>query len=535
MVKDLTFVFRHLGRNMLLSGINVLGLSIGISACLVIFLIASYELSYDRFQPDRDRIYRVYTSFSGVFNGKNNGISTGAAAHIHEKFTGLAAVANFHLFPGSVKVPDQSGIVSDFGPYSGIIVAGPEYFEIFSYYEWVIGNPTQSLRDPFTVVITENRAKTYFGDLDVSAVIGKEIHYQDSLVVTVSGVVKDITRRTDLDFTDFISISTIEKSWLRKSMPLNDWQSTNSGSQLFIKLAPGIARERIEDQLQVLSTIYDEHTTNPEWKTTPKLQALADLHFDTGLGIFDGSRTPPPRSALQVLVLVALLLLVIAAINFINLETAQASRHAKEVGIRKVLGSSRGKLVGRFLLQSFILSLFSVFVSVAWVELALQYFPEYIPEGLIFDIADPLVFGFLFSCALVVTLLAGLYPAVVLSSYQPTLALKNLAHRNSSTSRSSFIRKSLTVFQFSISQVLIIGTIATGLQLDYMLNKDLGFSSGDVITVRTPPDETGKIETFKNELARIPEIEVLSIHGSPPISGGVASRILTFDNGKEVL
>lgn len=532
-LKDATFAFRKLRRNMLLSSISVLGLSIGISACMVMFLVASYELSFERFNPERDRVYRIYTTFSGVFTGTNNGLSTGAATYVKDHFTGLDAVTNFHTFAARVKIQDGQG-AKELGHNSTIAIVDPAYFQVFAYYQWVAGDAEGSLAEPFKVVITESKARTYFGGVDLMSVIGKEVHYDDSLVVTVSGVVRDIKSRTDLDFTDFISHSTIEKSWLKDNIQVNSWNSTNSSSQLFVKLASGTHQEKIESQLPALSKIYQEHTTNPDWKTFPKLQPLSELHFGTGIGIFNHSRSVPPKSTLQVLVMVAILLLVIASINFINLETAQASRHAKEVGVRKALGSSRSRLVIRFLWGSFILTTVSVILSVGLVVLSLQYFSEYIPSGVAFDLTDPTIVIFLVSCMVVVTLLAGLYPAVVLSSYQPALALKNLNHANSATSRSAFIRKTLTVFQFSVSQVLIIGTIAMGWQLEYMLNKELGFRTDSIVMVSTPwQEKPEKAGIFKNELAQIPEVTLFT-QGSPPIASGMMSTTLAFDNGKEL-
>lgn len=535
--KNLAFAFRNLRRNKLLAFINVLGLTIGVTACLVIFLIANYEMSFDKFQPDKDRIYRIYSTFSGVYTGVNRGVPTAVPVAVRDNFAGVESVTNFITFGSKVTVPDGSSGTKDFGDNENVVIADPDYFMVFSYYQWIAGNPKQSLTEPFKVVITESRVKTYFGNIKPLEVIGREIHYRDSLIVTVSGVVKDITERTDLDFTDFISFSTIEKSWLAEDVvQLNSWNSTNSSSQLFIKLTSGTTVDKIEAQIPHLSEIFKEKDKEGQWSNTPKLQSIKDLHFNTNVGIFDNTRPVAEKSTLQILIVIAVLLLIIASINFINLETAQASRRAKEVGVRKVLGSSRTKLVGQFLLESFILCFFSVVLSLGLAFLSLRYFSEFIPQGLVFDITNPAIVIFLVSCIIVVSLLAGLYPAFVLSSYQPALALKNLAHSNTATSRSAFIRKGLTIFQFSFSQILIIGTIAIGLQLDYMLNKDLGFNTDAIVYIRTP--WWGKKEkrlTFQNELAQIPEIEAVSMHSSPPSSGGSSSTTMSFEKGKEKL
>jgi putative ABC transport system permease protein len=534
--KDIVFAFRNLWRNKLIAGINVLGLTIGISACLVIFLIANYELGFDKFHADRDRIFRVYSHFSGSFTANNRGVPTGFAAAIKDEFTGIDAVCNFQTFGANVQVPDGKAGKKYFEQYGKIILTAPVYFTIFDHYEWLEGSPDRSLGAPRQVVLTASRAKIYFGDLPFEQVIGREINYRDSLAVTVSGIVRDVEERTDFDFTDFISINTVENSWLKKNIRLDDWNSTNSSSQLFIKASAGTPRSKLEEQISLLANRYAEKNKDAAWRITPQLQPLDELHFNTELGIFDNSRSVVEKSTLQVLIAIALLLLVIASINFINLETAQASRRAKEVGVRKVLGSSRKKLIAQFLLESFILTFLAVISSLALAWVAIRYFKDFIPPGLTLRINEPFVIIFLVACLFTVTFLAGLYPAFVLSSCQPALALKNLASFSRNATRSSFIRKGLTVFQFSFSQILIIATLAIGLQINFMLNKDLGFSSDAIVYFDTPWwEDSGKRFALKNELEQIPEIKTLSLHNDPPSSNGWSSSTFEYDNGKEIV
>jgi putative ABC transport system permease protein len=455
---------------------------------------------------------------------------------MREQFTGIEALTNFHTFSAQVEVPDANGNRKKLRSYARIIIADPEYFEVFSYHQWIAGNPREALSEPFRVVISESRARTYFGNIDPRAAIGKAIHYQDSLVVTVSGVVKDVQERTDFDFTDYVSASTIESSWLKEHIQLDNWQNLSSSCQLFLKLSPGTSKTKIEAQLPKLAAAYKEHNNNdPNWSIEPRLQPLADVHFNSELRIFNHSRSVVEKSTLQLLLAVAGLLLVIAAINFINLETAQGSRRAKEVGVRKLLGSSRPKLVRRFLSESFILCILAALLSLVLAEFSFQYFSGFMPEGFEYEFTDPLILLFLISCVLVLTFLAGLYPAFVLSSYQPALALKNLTHSNRTASRSAFIRKGLTIFQFSFSQVLIIGTIVIVGQVEFMLDKDLGFNPDAIVYVYLPRDVQAERQmALKNELQQHPEIEAITLHGDPPLTGGYASGIMTFHNGEDV-
>lgn len=537
MLKDLSLALRNIRRNKVLTAINVLGLSIGISACLAIFLIASYELGFDKFQPDKDRIYRIYSEFSGQFKGSNRGVPTAVPVAIRDHLTGIESLTNFHnFFDCHVKIPVKNSPPKDFGKYKKVIITAPDYFEVFNYYEWIVGNPKQSLSQPFNVVISESRAMMYFGVADPMSVIGKEIVYQDSLLVTVSGVVKDIRERTDLDFTDFISLSTVERSWLKDNIELNSWNNVSSSSQLFVKLAAGTPPEKIENELLRLPEILVAPNEKwDDWRPAARMQPFDELHFNSKLGVFDSSRTVMDQSTIYILIGVAALLLFTGIINFINLQTAQASVHAKEVGIRKLMGSSRTKLISRFLSQSLILCALAVILSVPSVKLFFNYFPDYIPEGLQFHLADPAIILFLVSCIIAVTFLAGLYPAFVMSSYQPALALKNLAHANTGSSRSSFIRKSLTLSQFSFSQIFLAGALVIALQLNYMVNKDLGFDPNAVLYVNTYEINKDMRQMFANALDQIPEIEAFGAHSSPPVSGARFFNSYKYDNGKDIL
>ncbi len=534
--KDLAFAIRNIRRHKTLAAINILGLSIGISACLIVFIIVGYEMSFDRFQPEKNRIFRVYSSFSGVMSGSSSGVPTAFPVVMRETFTGIESLTNFHTIPSQVEVPRDGMPAKKFGNYNKIAIADPEYFEVFNYYEWLAGSPKESLGEPFQVVITKSRGKAYFGDIDPLSMIGKEIRYMDSLAVTVSGIVEDVDERTDLDFTDFISFNTIEKSWLQKPIRLNSWQNTNSICQLFIKVSGGTSREQIEAQFPALTEGYKTHNQGAQWILTPKLQPLSDLHFNTGLRVFNHSRSVVEKSTLQMLLVVAGFLLTVAVINFVNLETAQASRRAKEVGIRKVMGSSRRRLIFRFISESFILCLVAAALSIVWAGLAFRYFTYYIPAGLSFDVLDPTVLIFLVSCVLVVTLFAGLYPAFVLSSHQPALALKNLASSTAATTRSAFIRKGLTIFQFSSAQVFIVATMVIVGQLEFMLDKDLGFSANAVVFVGTPyPANPDRLTSLKNELQTYTEVQAVTLHGNPPLTPGYATGIMNFDHGKETI
>ena len=531
MLRNLIIIgWRNLVRNKLHSVINVLGLSIGISACLVIFLIVRFELSFNKEFQGYERIYRIHSSFSGVFSGINRGIPTAVAPTLEDQFTGIESVAPFHLFSGTVNIPSAKEI-KDLGRQNGVVVANPNFFDVFTNYEWIAGSP-QSLEKPFQTVITISQAQLYFGTTDPENILGKEIIFRDSLHTIVAGIVKDLPFNTDVDFKNFISFSTIEKSWLKESIQLNDWSSVNSSSQLFIKLDKGTGIEKIQSQIPLLSKLYKE---NSDWDVDNKfnLQPLSDLHYNADTGIFDYSRSPAHLPTLSALILVALMLIVIGSINFINLETAQALRRAKEVGVRKVLGSTQGRLVLQFLAESFIITSLAVLLALPLAELALNYFEEFVPKGVHLNLTA--IAPFMLALIIVVSFMAGLYPAFALSSYLPAVALKNQAAISGRHLGSAFLRKSLIVFQFTFAQVLVIATLIVGWQINYLLTKDLGFNKDAIIYFNSPWFENHeKTALLKNELENIAGITKISLSDSPPSSPGWSTSTISYKAKEEM-
>jgi putative ABC transport system permease protein len=518
---------RTIIKNPLFSFVKISGLTVGVCGCLVIFLVARFELSFDKFQPDGDRIYRIYTEFSGVFKGFNKGVPDALPFAVQHDFTGIEAVNAFHTYSTNVEVRSSGGDVKKFDEQSDLVMANPDFFQFFNYYQWVAGN-AQNLNAPLKVVLTESKAKKYFGVDDAANAMGRQIIYNDSIELTVVGIVKDISQNTDIDFQDFISFSTIEKSWLKRDYAPDDWGSTNSSSQCFIKLSEGTELAKVENQLPILVEKYKTSQKNSVWTVAFKLQPLADLHYNSEIGIFDNGRNAANLSIIRTLILAALLLLIIAAINFINLETAQAVKRSKEVGLRKTMGGTKSDLVKHFLLESTILSTIAMVMALPLTEFALQFFSEYLPQGVALNLTDPFTVLFLLITIINVSLLSGLYPAFVLSSYQPTEALKNQLAIGK-TSGSAWIRKVLTIFQFSFSQTLIVGALIVSWQIKFMMDKDLGFDKDAIITFSSPWwADDNRPEVLENELARLPEIVALSRSNATPAINGTTSTTLTL-------
>jgi putative ABC transport system permease protein len=383
---------RNLLRHKLHTAINVLGLAIGISACLTIFLLVNYEQNFDTFHPGKERIYRVYSQYSGLFDATNSGIAFPVPAAIRKECTGVEAVGHFLTLNNlDITIENKKQASKVFEEQKQVIAAEPDFFKVFESYTWLEGTPEGALTEPFKVVLTESRAKFYFGNIEPKEAIGREIAYNDSLRVTVSGIVADLKKQTDFTFTDFISFASVPQSWLKNDLGgeegMKEWGSTTSASQVFIKLEKEVPTERMIKQFNQLITTYQKDK-DPKLKLEYKLQPLADLRYST-IGIFNDSRAAAHRPTLNGLMLVAGLLLLIAAINFVNLATAQAVQRSKEVGVRKVLGGTRGVLVLQFLGETLVVTTVAVLLSILLAQGTIRFFHEFLPEGLHFNPIEP--------------------------------------------------------------------------------------------------------------------------------------------------
>jgi predicted permease len=529
--------YRNLWRHKLHTAINVIGLAIGISACLVIFLLVHFEQSFDRFHPDKERIYRITTKYSGLFSATNSGVAFPIAEAARKECTGVETAGHFITLSNlDVRIEGKNEPRKLLEEQNWVAAVEPEYFQVFKSYQWLAGNPEIALREPFKVVLTESRAKTYFGNVSPDQAIGREIVYNDSLRVAVWGIVADFKEESDLKFTDFISASTIPLSWIKNDCGglegMKEWGSTSSSSQAFVKLSPGTKPQAIVKQLEQLLK-KNSKESDPNMKITYPMQPLSELRYST-VGVFNESAEAAHRPTLNALLLVALLLLVIACINFVNLTTAQAVQRSKEVGVRKVLGGTRSVLVFQFLGETLVVTSIAMLLSIVLAQGAVYFFKEFLPEGLVFNPISPAMLLFIGGTVLVVSLLAGLYPAFVLSAFQPVAALKNQFFTKGTGSSVEWLRKGLIVFQFTFSLALIAGTIIIGRQIQFMQNQDMGFNSDAIVHFSLPyasaPD---KKLILKNELAQLSSVRGISLNASPPASSNVSTTIFKCKNGTD--
>lgn len=532
---NILIAWRSLLRNKLQTSINILGLAIGIAGCLTVFLLAKYELSFNKDIVDGDRIYRVYTKYNGQFSGVNPGVPTGAIALSPTVLQDAEIICPLHTFTSNIKVPNENNqdISKKFKKQEDLVFTHPNYFDLIQNYEWVTGSPRASLSKPNQVVLTEKKVKLYFGLQNTFEAVGREIIYLDSVRMTVSGVLKNPDFQSDFYFNEFLSAATITGSSLEEQFEPNLWNSTSSSNQLFVKSIEGTSSKTLSQQLTPLNKRLNETKDEVEAKNEFKLQPLSDLHFNADIGIFDSSRSPASKSTLKGLMLLAALLLLIAAVNFINLATVQATRRAKETGVRKIIGASRTQLSYQFLTETALIAVLALPVAIVLSDLSLRYFSEFLPPELAINVGSPENLLFLVITVFVVTFLAGLYPSFVQSSFQPAFALKQ-SGGNFLSKQSSGLRKGLIVFQFVLAQAFIIGALIMGQQLNYVLHKDLGFDKDAVVYFYTPwGAEASKRLIFQQKLEQLPVVKATALQNKSPLERGYQTTVIEIEKNGE--
>ena len=525
--------FRSLWKHKLFTLINVIGLSIGISAALVIYLIVHFDFTFDKFHKDGGRIYRVVSYFNYLGEkGYNGGVCGPLGGAVRSQVTGIEVTAPFYLLSlPNVYIPGKNSVPVKFKDQDNVILADQQYFKVFDY-KWLAGSSASALSAPNQVVLTSDQAKKYFPKLSYSQMIGQIVIY-DTIKTAVTGIVQTIKENTDLTFNDFISYSTNAANLtIKNQLQLTNWGGTTSQSQLFVKLSPKTNVPNVERQMTaLLSKNFKEEKGNSGGYS---LQPLNDLHFNENYGAFGGRQAS--KKTLFGLLAIAAFLLILGCINFVNLTTAQATQRAKEIGIRKTMGSSRKQLIIQFLSETLFITIIAVIISIGLTPLILHFFADFIPAGIKFNFfIQPSIIIFLIMLTLVVSLLAGFYPAILLSGYKPVTVLKNQTASNSSKTRNAYLRKSLTVTQFVIAQFFIMATLLVSKQIYYAIHKDMGFKKDAILIINTPwkNRNLNHRDVFLNKLQAIPQIEMISVGGNtPPSSNNTNSTEATYKDGK---
>ncbi len=479
----------------------------------------------------------IDAKFGGV-DGHSAAVQAPLANAIQTEVTGVELTVPVMQFQGDatakVTISKATNQRVVFKKQPDIVFANPQYFYLLPF-KWIAGTPNTSLKNPFNVVLTESRAHEYFPSLPANDIIGKQINYNDDITVTVSGIVKDLNKQTAFNVVEFISYATIAQTHLQDQFMMNVWNDWMAYSQLYIKLSAGSKAPQIESQLKTLLAKYDKDANKDAANTTRfHLQPLNDVHFNN-LYYSVGGRTAN-LSTLYSLLAIAAFLLLLGCINFINLTTANATQRAKEIGIRKTMGSSKGQLVFQFLGETFFITLIATIISICLTPLLFNVFKDFIPPGLSFGfVQQPFVFLFLFVITIFVSFISGIYPAIILSGYVPAIVLKNQSFASKGETRHAWIRKALTVSQFVVAQFFIIATIMVSKQVNYGLNADLGFNKNGIITFNVPHDTVAShTQQLLNSINAIPAVEVASSGFLSPADKGVAFTNISYAPKKDV-
>lgn len=513
----LKIAWRSLWKNKVFSMINILSLAIGLSAAMVIGIIVYYDFTFDQFHPDGDRIYRVTSKFKNPEGTSySSGISIPLVEDVDKNFTGVENSAFILTFrPYNIQVSEDNKLIKE---PSFVIYADQNYFDIFDY-KWLAGSDRNQLLNPNEVVLTASRAAQYFPNKKPAQIIGKTLIYNDSINASITGIVADFEQRTDLVFKEFLSLNTIKRSDRNGPYMSVNWRNTNSGAQLLVKLEKENNISTFQKQLNQTAI---DHESADDIKSGSKrefyAQPFLNMHFDQYYPGFDFTSTAADKDVMLMLGLIALFLLLLGCINFINLNTAQASQRAKEIGIRKTLGSSKKQLVVQFLGETFILTLIAALCSLGLSVWLIDIFSDFIAAGITISMfADPYLLSFLSVLIILVTLLAGFYPGIVLSKFRPARVLKG---ETKTGKGQNGLRKFLTVFQFAISFIFIMATLLVGKQIQFLLNMDMGFKTDSIVYINTPSNVTGaeSRELLAQKLQTIPQVDKVSLGGGTPVN-----------------
>ncbi|SHN36317.1 ABC transporter permease [Mucilaginibacter sp. OK098] len=525
--------WRILWRNKVYTSINVLGLSLGICACVVIYLISSYELSFDTFHPDKDRIFRVMTTshFAAGDQDVMSKVPYSSVAAARRELPGVEAISAVSMYYAKIGVPNGNKPVKKFDSsidgayYPGTIVAEPQYFKIFSYH-WLAGSRETALNQPYKVVLTLSRAQKYFGNVDPGSLLGREIVYDDSLRVQISGIVEDWKKNTDFAFTDFISYSTVQNSFLKKAFA-DDWN--HMSTQAFVKLAPGASQVKINAGFAAIVKAYAPK--NPDVKLNLWLEPITRVHFDAN--VVENPIRTADLPIVYGMIGTAVFILLLALVNFINLATAQSIQRTREMGVRKIMGSSKTGIMMQFLIETFLVTFFALIIALLLVNPVLSAFKAFIPQGVSFRLLETNTVLFISAITLVTCLFAGLYPAKTLAAHAPALSLRGTATPGSGH---WWLRKGLIVFQFTLSLVFIIGSLVVHQQLSYTRGKAMGFNTDAIVilpTSRKAP--TKQMNVLAQQLKQIPGVSMVASEQYTPMDGRDGNIALKLNgvNGTE--
>ncbi|HEX5025776.1 MAG TPA: ABC transporter permease, partial [Agriterribacter sp.] len=516
--------FRSLIRNRNYTIINIAGMAVGIAVCMMIFIIIQFQTSFDTFHVKKDRIYRVLTESHHADAATityRKSVPFPMPTGLKTAFPQLEQVAPVYASHNDeLQVLDGNGTpVKNFKEQSGVFYTSPSFFNMFNFP--LLAGSYESLKEPNNVLLTKETAETYFGDWKTA--IGKTIkitgYYSmgsglfqfPATTLQVSGILATIPANTDFQLKLAVAYGTDFTGDKEYGFQQPGWNQSAPDFGCYVLLPPNIPADHFNQQLNA----YARKVQSADNKDSYIIQPLSAVHYDAEAGNYNNKTIS--HGLLNVLWLIAAFILLIACVNFINLSTAQAVNRAKEIGVRKVLGSNKSQLRIQFIVETFLIVTIAVVLAVVIALLALPYLNQLLELSLSFDIlTHPSVILFLLAVTLVVTVLAGFYPSIVLSRFNPVHALKSKLTVN--TVKGISLRRGLVVFQFIIAQALIIGTLVIVQQMNFFMNQPLGFDKDAILNVPYRPDSTGgKLTDYLKQQLLLNGVQAVSFSSNSPM------------------
>ncbi len=489
---------RSLLANKATTAINVLGLVIGIASAMAIISIIRFELSFDAFHTDHEKTYRMVR----VSGADLSEFRTGIPYAIPPAMKDISSIRKMtkleYLGGSSVDILSADGkFERQFLEQGGVVTVEPEFFEVFDFagnpIKWISGNPKSSLSEPSSVVVTSAIAKKYFGEENP---IGRTLRFQKVFDFKISGVIEDFPSNTDFPFTMLVSYATMPLLFKER---MSDWVSVNDGHCVYVVLRDGVEVKDVESQIAKV------HAANVGKDMSEYrhyfLQPLGEVHFDPNYGTY--SRRTITHETILALQLIVLCLLGVGCINYVNLSTAQSTLRSKEIGLRKIMGSSQKNLIVQFLVETLVIVLIAAFAALGLVAALMPSLVSMLGLNFVINFRDPVFWLTLASIVAAVTVCAGLYPAVLISGFNPIAAVKNQFAAGRIVGVS--LRKALVVVQFTATQVLAVATFILVAQMDFFRNVDMGFDrKATVVSIRLLNNDAPLLHTFETELRRLP-------------------------------
>ena len=515
LINYIRLAWRNLAKHRFFSLINAVGLTVSLASCLLMALFIRHELSFDRFQANGDRIVRMIMGYRMGEGGMQEGDFTSAKVlpRFKEVFPEVESGTRIAKASPVIKLGDKLFEESRF------LYVDSSFFTVFPSFDLQRGDPAQVLNGPKKMVITETTARRYFGQEDP---VGKQLVVGSLLLpFEVTGVVADCPQNSQIQFDFLASFAS-----LAPYMDRTYWNA-NYTTYLLLRKPSDIAG------LQQKIPAFMDRETADYGETTIRftLEPYLKIHLYSA---FDAIVPNSNIRYVYIVSAIALLLLLIACFTYINLSTAKAMDRAREVGIRKVSGARRPQLFWQFIGESGVLVMLSMFAAVILARLSLPYFNQlsgrHIAPG---TLADPVFLAVLFLAVLIIAFLAGSYPAMILSGYQPVRVLKG---RFSQGGEGQWLRKSLLVFQFAIAIFLVIATLVINQQMRFIRSKELGFNRDHVVVVKADRIINEKAEAVKSSLKQVTGVEAVSMAYETPVQirGGYSMRRADMPAGKDM-